>query len=63
VTRHSHLPEDHDAATINADFFAGRTDITGFYDEHGRPAPWPDDLDDRRPSSSSSSSEQINFDF
>ena len=22
---------------------------TGFWDEHGRPAPWPDDIDEWRP--------------
>ena len=22
---------------------------TGFYDDHGRPAPWPDDIDNWRP--------------
>jgi hypothetical protein len=25
---------------------------TGFWDDHGQPAPWPDDIDEWRPSSS-----------
>ena len=25
---------------------------TGFWDEHGRPAPWPDDIDEWRPTTS-----------
>jgi hypothetical protein len=25
---------------------------TGFWDDHGRPAPWPDDLDEWRPTPS-----------
>lgn len=25
---------------------------TGFWDDHGRPAPWPDDIDEWKPSSS-----------
>jgi hypothetical protein len=25
------------------------TDETGFWDEHGRPAPWPQDIDDWTP--------------
>jgi hypothetical protein len=33
---------DHDPALL-----AGHE--TGFWDEHGRPAPWPDDIDEWRP--------------
>jgi hypothetical protein len=50
MTRHRDLPDDEQAAAINADFRAGHTDVTGFYDELGNPAPWPDDLDNWRPS-------------
>ena len=51
MTRHPDLPDDEHAAAINADFLAGRTPVTGFHDDAGNPAPWPDDLDDWRPSS------------
>jgi hypothetical protein len=30
---------------------------TGFWDDHGRPAPWPDDIDEWRPSTSETISE------
>jgi len=50
MTRHLDLPSDEQAAAINADFLADRTNYTGWWDESGRPAPWPEDLDDWRPS-------------
>jgi hypothetical protein len=33
-----------------AQLAAGRE--TGFWDDHGQPAPWPDDLDEWRPTTS-----------
>ena len=37
---------DHDLALLAAGH------DTGFWDEHGRPAPWPDDIDEWRPATS-----------
>ena len=34
---------DHDLALLTAGH------DTGFWDEHGNPAPWPDDIDEWRP--------------
>lgn len=59
MSRHPALPADDEAAAINADFLAGRINHTGWWDDLGRPAPWPDDLDDWRPSSDN----PIHFDF
>ena len=36
---------------LNAALHVTGTD-TGFWDDHGRPAPWPDDIDEWRPSTS-----------
>jgi len=58
MTRHPDLPTDQQAAATNADFFAGRINDTGWWDENGRPAPWPDDLDDWRPSSNEPTTHQ-----
>jgi hypothetical protein len=49
MTRHPDLPDDDEAAAINADFAAGRIDYTGFFNDAGEPAPWPDDLDHWQP--------------
>ena len=37
---------DHDLARLAAGY------ETGFWDEHGVPAPWPDDIDEWRPTTS-----------
>ena len=42
------IPDPHQRAALNAALLASGTD-TGFWDEHGRPAPWPDDIDEWRP--------------
>ena len=42
------LPDPHERARLNAALLATRAD-TGFWDDHGRPAPWPEDIDDWRP--------------
>jgi hypothetical protein len=59
MTRHPDLPTDDDTAAINADFLAGRINDTGWWDDLGRPAPRPDDLDDWRPSTDKPT--RINF--
>jgi hypothetical protein len=41
-------PDPHERAALNAALHATAAD-TGFGDEHGRPAPWPDHIDERRP--------------
>jgi hypothetical protein len=38
------LPDPHERARLNAALHAAGTE-TGFWDEHGSPAPWPDDID------------------
>jgi hypothetical protein len=48
-TRHRAIP-DHDArAALTAALHATGAD-TGFWDDHGRPAPWPDNIEEWRPS-------------
>lgn len=42
------LPDTDQRAALNAALAATGTE-TGFWDEHGIPAPWPDDIDDWRP--------------
>jgi hypothetical protein len=44
----SQIPDPADRAERNAALHATGAD-TGFWDEHGRPAPWPDDIDQWRP--------------
>jgi hypothetical protein len=46
--RHRDLPGPDQRAARNAALQATAAE-TGFWDEHGRPAPWPDDIDDWRP--------------
>jgi hypothetical protein len=43
------IPDPHERAALNAALHATGAD-TGFWDDHGRPAPWPDDIDEWRPS-------------
>ena len=42
------IPDAHERAQLNT-AFAATTAETGFWDEHGNPAPWPDDIDDWAP--------------
>jgi hypothetical protein len=44
----SQIPDPADRAALNTALHATGAD-TGFWDEHGRPAPWPDDIDEWRP--------------
>lgn len=46
--RHPAIPDPHDRAALNAALHATGAD-TGFWNDHGRPAPWPDDIDEWRP--------------
>ena len=48
---HAGIPDHDDRGTLNAALHATGAD-TGFWDDHGRPAPWPDDIDEWRPSTS-----------
>jgi hypothetical protein len=42
------IPDPAERAARNAALLADNIE-TGFWDEHGRPAPWPDDIDQWRP--------------
>jgi hypothetical protein len=44
----SQIPGPADRAVLNAALHATGAD-TGFWDDHGHPAPWPDDIDKWRP--------------
>ena len=50
--RHPDLPDPDERAALNAALLAGASAYTGFWDDLGRPAPWPDDIDEWRPSTS-----------
>jgi hypothetical protein len=45
------IPGPAHRAELNATLHATGAD-TGFWDDAGRPAPWPDDIDDWRPTTS-----------
>jgi hypothetical protein len=42
------IPDPHERTMLNAAPLAAGAD-TGFWDDHARPAPWPDDIDECRP--------------
>ena len=42
------IPGADERAALNAALVADGTE-TGWWDEHGRPAPWPDDIDQYKP--------------
>jgi hypothetical protein len=44
----SQIPGPADRAVLNAALHATGAE-TGFWDEQGRPAPWPDDIHEWRP--------------
>jgi hypothetical protein len=50
------IPDPQQRAALNAALLATGTD-TGFWDDHGMPAPWPDDIDEWR----TTSGEPINY--
>jgi hypothetical protein len=45
---YSAIPARADRDALNAALFANGAE-TGFWDDQGRPAPWPDDIDQWRP--------------
>jgi hypothetical protein len=47
---HPEIPDPTTRQALNAALAATGTD-TGFWDDHGRPAPWPDDIVSRPGSS------------
>lgn len=47
-TARAAIPGPVERAALNAALRSTGTE-TGFWDEHGTPAPWPDDIDDWRP--------------
>jgi hypothetical protein len=42
------VPGAHERARLNAALLATGAE-TGFWDDHGNPAPWPDDINDWTP--------------
>ena len=48
MNRHRDPPDPDERTQLNAALLEAAAE-TGFWDEHGRPAPWPDDIDDWRP--------------
>lgn len=45
ATPSSHVPDTHERARLNTAFAATAAE-TGFWDDDGSPAPWPDDIED-----------------
>jgi hypothetical protein len=45
---HPEIPAPAERAALNAALLADNVE-TGFWDDQGRPAPWPDDIDEWRP--------------
>jgi len=48
VTGRPAFPDPKERAALNAALHADNTE-TGFFDDHGNPAPWPDDIDQWTP--------------
>ena len=48
MNHHPDLPNADERARLNATLLATGAE-TGFWDDHGRPAPWPDDINEWRP--------------
>jgi hypothetical protein len=57
-TPHPHhaIPDRADRERLNAAL--ANSVETGFWDDHGRPAPWPDDIDQWQPDTSESDAHQ-----
>jgi hypothetical protein len=51
MTIHAVIPNPNERAALNLALLAIGTE-TGFWDERGRPAPWPDDIHEWRPCTS-----------
>jgi hypothetical protein len=47
---HPQIPDPATRQALNTALTTGTE--TGFFDDHGRPAPWPDDIDQRAPDTS-----------
>jgi hypothetical protein len=47
--RHPAIPDAHQRAALNAALLATGA-ATGFWNDHGRPSPRPDDIEEWRPS-------------
>jgi len=47
---HPGVPDPHERAALNGAWHATGAE-TGFWDEDGRPAPWPADIDEWTPTS------------
>ena len=50
-THHPDIPTRAEREALNTALFATDTE-TGFWDDNGRPAPWPDDFDEWTPATS-----------
>jgi hypothetical protein len=48
VTGDPAIPGPAEREALNATLLSDNIE-TGFWDEHGRPAPWPDDIDQWQP--------------
>jgi hypothetical protein len=48
---HHEIPDPADRQALNTALANTGAD-TGFWDDHGRPAPWPDDIDQWAPTAS-----------
>jgi hypothetical protein len=53
---HPEIPDPADRQAFNAALAATGTD-TGFWDDHGHPAPWPDDIEEWAPVTRESAAE------
>jgi hypothetical protein len=51
---HAAIPDPAQQAELNRELHATGTD-TGFWNDHGRPAPWPDDIDEWKPAATGQS--------
>ena len=54
---HAWIPGREQRAELNRQLHATGAD-TGFWDEHGRPAPWPDDIEEWSPVTSETNDSQ-----
>jgi hypothetical protein len=49
MTAHAWIPDSDARAALNAELLATGHD-SGFWDDNGGPAPWPDDIEEWSPS-------------
>ena len=54
MTRHPDIPDPAERAARNHRLHTHGIE-TGFWDDHGRPAPWPDDIEEWSPATATSS--------